>query len=286
MYRLMKVISGLSFMMYGYDAGVLGGLIKHQPFLDAMGNPQGAYTIPIIVASYDAAASVTAMGITLFTFYIGRRGTVLLGCGTSIIGALLQSSAYGIPQMIVGRVLTGFAIGCISSAVPTYLNECGSKVTDRGPANAINAMFLIGGVPLAYWIDYGFVHWYAQASWRIPIILQCIFAFVSGGTMWFLPDTPRWYYARKRNDEGDHVLSVLYDEPIDSKAVQDTRRHIIDALEAENAASEKLHWTMFLTGGIIDRTRMKIIRRICMCFWIREPTTPSASQLIANTQQL
>lgn len=121
---------------------------------------------------------------------------------------------------------------------------------------------------VAYWLDYGFVHWYAQASWRIPIILQCVFAVVSGGTMWFLPDTPRWYYAKKRYEEGDLVLSQLYDEDINSKSVQETRRQILEIIESQTKASESLHWTMFLTSGIIDRTRMKIIRRLCMCFWI------------------
>ena len=68
----------------------------------------------------------------------------------AVVGALLQASAYGVPQMLVGRVCTGFAIGSISSSVPAYLNECGSKVHDRGPANAINAALLLGGVPLGY----------------------------------------------------------------------------------------------------------------------------------------
>ncbi len=81
---------------------------------------------------------------------IGRRGTIIMGNAVAVIGALLQASSYSIAQMIVGRLLTGFAIGCISSSVPTYLNECGSKIHDRGPANAINAMFLMGGIPVAY----------------------------------------------------------------------------------------------------------------------------------------
>lgn len=60
----------------------------------------------------------------------------------------------------------GFAIGCISSAVPTYLSETGMEIGDRGPANAINAILLISGVPLAYWIDYGFVQYNTDWSWR------------------------------------------------------------------------------------------------------------------------
>lgn len=55
-----------------------------------------------------------------------------------------------------------------------------------------------------------------QASWRVPIIFQCIFAIVSGVTMYFLPDTPRWYYARNRWEEGDAVLAQLNDSTVDS----------------------------------------------------------------------
>lgn len=39
-------------MTYGYDAGVLGGVQETEPFLDAIGNPTGAITIPIIASSY------------------------------------------------------------------------------------------------------------------------------------------------------------------------------------------------------------------------------------------
>lgn len=157
---------------YGYDAGVLGGVLLHKPFLDAIGNPTGVYVIPMIVASYDLAACVTAVGVAFFAFNIGRRGTVILGNIVAIIGSVLQASSYSVAQLIVGRLCTGFAIGCISSAVPTYLNETGIEIGDRGPANAFNAILLISGVPLAYWIDYGFTKSDAQWSWRVPIIVS------------------------------------------------------------------------------------------------------------------
>ena len=136
---------------YGYDAGVLGGVLLHPAFLNAIGNPKGEYVIPMIVASYDLAAVVTAVGISFFAFNMGRRGTVILGNIAAVIGSILQASSYSVAQLIVGRLCTGFAIGCISSAVPTYLNETGIEIGDRGPANAFNAILLISGVPLAYW---------------------------------------------------------------------------------------------------------------------------------------
>ena len=164
LYTLMKIICGVSFMMYGYDAGVLGGVLLHKPFLDAMDNPTGTYTIPLITSSYSLAACVTSLIVAPFAFRLGRRGTVLLGNAVAIVGSAIQASAYSVPQLVVGRVCTGFAIGCISSAVPTYLTETGMDIGDRGPANAFNAILLIGGVPLAYWVDYGFVQMDNQGS--------------------------------------------------------------------------------------------------------------------------
>ena len=106
----------------------------------------------MIIATYDLAAFFTSIIIASFTFKIGRRGTILMGNSVAVVGALLQASAYSQGQMYVGRIAEGFAIGSISSSVPTYLNECGSRIHDRGPANAINAMLLLGGVPLGYWV--------------------------------------------------------------------------------------------------------------------------------------
>jgi hypothetical protein len=86
--------------------------------------------------------------------------------------------------------------------------------------------------------------------------------------MFFLPDTPRWYYARGRHDEGDAVLARLNDVPVDSPIVQETKREILLAIEVELEANSSIHWTQFLTMGIIDRTPMRSIRRICICFWL------------------
>jgi MFS family permease len=235
----------------------------------------------MIVASYDLAACVTAVGISFFAFRMGRRGTVILGNIVAIVGSVLQASAYSVTQLIVGRLCTGFAIGCISSAVPTYLSETGVEIGDRGPANAFNAILLISGVPLAYWIDYGFTKMNNQASWRVPIICQCVFAIVSGGTMFYMPDTPRWLYARNRWEEGDEVLARLNDSEIGSEKVQQTRREILASIEAELEANASLSWRQFLTMGIVDKTRMKIIRRLCMCFWLPMIREWMGSSLIA-----
>jgi sugar porter (SP) family MFS transporter len=224
--------------------------------------------IPWISSSYSLSACITCLIVATFAFRIGRRGTIILGNGAAVIGSIIQATANSVAQLTVGRVLTGFAIGCISSAVPTYLAETGVEIGDRGPANALNAAMLIGGVPIAYWIDYGFTKSDAQYSWRVPIAFQCIFAITAGTCMFFLPDTPRYYYAKNRHAEGDAALERLNDAPVESEQVQRTKREILMAIEAEEEAKSSLHWKMFLTSGVVDRTPMKIIRRLCICFWL------------------
>lgn len=106
LYRLMKFVCGVAFMMYGYDAGVLGGLLLHRPFLDAIGNPTGEWTIALVSSSYSLAACVTTLVVAPFTFYLGRRGTILLGNFAAIIGSVIQASSYSVAQLIIGRVVT------------------------------------------------------------------------------------------------------------------------------------------------------------------------------------
>jgi len=84
--------------------------------------------IPIIASIYNLAAGVMALCVSLFGMQIGRKGTILLGCLLICIGALLQAATYSVAQIIVGRIVTGSGIGCIASAVPTYM-VCLSNVT-------------------------------------------------------------------------------------------------------------------------------------------------------------
>ena len=43
LYKIMSAACGSAFMLYGWDAGVLGGIQATPQFLDAIGNPTGAF---------------------------------------------------------------------------------------------------------------------------------------------------------------------------------------------------------------------------------------------------
>lgn len=53
------------------------------------------------------------------------------------------------------------------------------------------------------------------------------------------------------------------------------------AIDAELEANSSLHWKQFATMGIVDKTPMKIIRRLCICFWLPMIREWMGSSLIA-----
>ena len=57
--------------------------------------------------------------------------------------------------------------------------------------------------------DFGMGFAHGQVVWRFPVAFQLVISLLSIALLFPLPDTPRWYYARKRNEDGDEVLRRL-----------------------------------------------------------------------------
>ena len=52
---------------------------------------------------------------------------IWLAMGLILVGATLQTSAYALSHLIIGRVITGFGTGIDSSTVPMYQSELSKK---------------------------------------------------------------------------------------------------------------------------------------------------------------
>ena len=64
--------------------------------------------------------------------------------------------------------------------------------------------------------------------------MQSCFAIFSGSLLFFLPDTPRWYYARNRYAEGDRTLARLHAKDVNEDVVQYQRGEIIASLHVSH----------------------------------------------------
>jgi len=266
LYKTMSAACGAAFMLYGWDAGVLGGIQETAQFRDAIGNPDGAFIIPIIASIYNLAAGIMSLCVTFFGMQLGRKGTIQLGNLLICIGAVLQAATYSVEQIIVGRIVCGAGIGCIASSVPTYMAEMSLEASERGPEVSYQLALLISGVALAYWVDFGFVQGLEQHPWlwRIPLAMQSCFAIFSACLLFFLPDTPRWYYARGRHHEGDAVLARLYTLPVEHETVQSQREILLASMKEEENESSSFNWLLLFW----DNSELQFGRRLRTSFLI------------------
>jgi MFS family permease len=54
---------------------------------------------------------------------IGRKRTIQFGSAVAILGCALQTGAQNISYLMVGRVVAGLAIGCLSMIVPVSVSS-------------------------------------------------------------------------------------------------------------------------------------------------------------------
>ena len=71
--------------------------------------------VSTITALYDVGAVFGAVGAAVVGDRLGRKRTLMLGCGVLIIGTVLMTTCFERVQMMFGRVLTGLGIGFITS---------------------------------------------------------------------------------------------------------------------------------------------------------------------------
>ncbi|KAJ5889767.1 hypothetical protein N7504_010577 [Penicillium tannophilum] len=235
-----------SFLLFGYDQGVMSGVVISDYWLAEMGHPSTVMT-GTITALYDVGAVFGAIIAALTVERMGRKGGLMVGAALIILGSALMGSCVERVQMIVGRIITGLGIGFLTSVAPVYQSEI-CLPSQRGWHVSCQLTTMLFGLMLAYWINYAFYFQPGQIQWRFPLLFQAIFAIYVLVVTPFLPDTPRWLMLHDSSPErGVMVLAKLRDKPEDDLDVQKEKSDIMTAINIE--AEEEGSWKSLFTDG-------------------------------------
>ena len=104
--------AGAGFMLFGYDQGVVSGLLTGKAWTDtfpaidttskgANGRPQLQGTV---VAIYDVGCFFGAIIAFTIGERLGRKRSILLGTAIIAVGTILQASSFSLPQIFIGRI--------------------------------------------------------------------------------------------------------------------------------------------------------------------------------------
>lgn len=231
-------VSAMAFLLFGYDQGVLGGLITTQQLLGSLGiNPKDADLQGTLVAIYDIGCFVGSMICSVRGHRLGRRVFLAVGSVLLIIGAGMQAGANGTGVLIGGRIIGGIGMGFTTSVVPVWVAEC-SQPHVRGSLVTTQISIVIFGIVIAYWVDYGTIkNLTGNVTWRFPLAFQAAFCLLCLAGLPFLPESPRYLYSRGDVKDADQIIARIYSVSVEDPIVTNVRRETLQAIEAEKEYS-------------------------------------------------
>jgi MFS family permease len=233
--------------LFGYDLGFMGGVTTSATFQNTFDHPNPSL-LGFLVASYEIGALFGALIIFILGDRFGRRTINMSGVSVIAIGGAVQASSFGVPQFLVGRIVSGIGLGMTTSVIPIWLAEC-TIPKSRGRMIAIQLSHLILGLILSNWTDYGVSTYASSIQWRLPCALQICICILCLCILPWLPESPRWLAKVNRMAEARHNLAALRGKDTASMEVDKEMHEIHFALtnEAEAASS----WTaLFKNAGI------------------------------------
>ncbi|KAJ5537611.1 Sugar transporter STL1 [Penicillium frequentans] len=257
-----STIATMGFLLFGYDQGVMSGIINATEFDDVFTAADGDSVMQaLITAVYEAGCLFGAMFALFTADRLGRRRMVMAGATIMIIGVVIQVTSFvdhlPLLQFMFGRVITGIGNGMNTSTIPTYQAEC-SRTSNRGLLICIEGGIIAIGTAIAYWIDFGASYGPPGLTWRFPIAFQIVFGLVIVIGMYFLPDSPRYLISRGKVHEGEYALAALAGCEIEDQETQLQKQLVIESIEAAGVA-EGAGYRDLLTGGRTQHFRRMLI---------------------------
>lgn len=198
----------VAFVLFGYDQGVFGGILQNKDWINQFRHPSDSET-GIIVSCYNLGCLSGCVVNFFLGEKLGRRKAIWTAMCFVIIGATLQCSAYTVPHLVIGRLVTGLGTGIKTSTVPMYQAELSAR-EKRGRLISAEVLFVGVGIVLAYWFDFGMSFAGGPIAWRLPIAFQMLFAITVIVVVFGIPESPRWLCNHGRREEALEALCAVH----------------------------------------------------------------------------
>ncbi|EIT77259.1 putative transporter [Aspergillus oryzae 100-8] len=280
-------------MLFGFDMGVIGGVLTMNSFKEQYGLKGKEDTVLAnlesnIVSVIQAGSFLGALVSTYVANAIGRRLSLILSALILFVGVAMQAGASGIIGVlyagrqvirslqslslanVVYRFIGGVSIGIASSVCPIYIAENAPRGI-RGLLTGFYQLTLVFGLTvlqLAFWINYGCErHLTGKEQFIIPLSLQAFPAVILLVGMLFANESPR-YLAMKRPERAPRVLATLRGLPEDHPYVIEELNNLRRQLEEESQHSESSMWCLLKESF----SKKSYRRRSILCITLMIPT--------------
>ncbi|KAF8517356.1 MFS quinate transporter-like protein QutD [Hysterangium stoloniferum] len=153
---LMAASAAFGGMLFGWDTGLIGGILSMDSFKHSFGLDQGQNAGELaslsgnIVSVLQAGCFFGALSSGFLSERLGRKPALLISVFIFFVGSIIQVcsgiNSTSLAPLYVGRIIGGWGVGMNSAIVPAYISESSPKAI-RGRMTGCGALDL--GKPIS-----------------------------------------------------------------------------------------------------------------------------------------
>jgi SP family sugar:H+ symporter-like MFS transporter len=260
---LMCAFAAFAGILFGYDSGYINGVMGTEVFKQEFGTFTGitetntrGYSIAsgtqsLIISILSAGTFFGALFSGALADWIGRRTTIIIGCGIFSVGVILQVASTSVALIAVGRLIAGVGVGFVSAINILYMSEVAPRKV-RGAIVSCYQFAITIGIMLASIVTYACRNYTNTGAYRIPIAIQFAWAIILATGLFLLPESPRYYVKKQQLEKAAKALGRVRGQPSDSAYIVDELAEIQANFEYEMSVGE-VSWLGMFSGGITNR---------------------------------
>ncbi len=257
-------VATLGGLLFGYDTAVISGAVSSidANFIDplhlsetARGSLSG-WTISSALFGCVIGSSLAGW----ISNGLGRKGGMLVAAALFLLSAI--GSAYpelglgpiggmgarALTPFILYRILCGVGVGIASMLSPLYIAEIApSRI--RGRLVSFNQLSIVLGMLIVYFVNWaialqGNETWVHTTGWRLMLLSEAVPAVLFLLLLIGVPDTPRWFVMKGRDERARSVLTRLAGEAEAHRVLADIRNSL-------GASAQSSTTSLFAFGALV-----------------------------------
>lgn len=240
--------------VFGWDTGTISGFIEMQNFKQNFAQYDTETNsfrfsnsrIGLIISIFNIGCAIGGLTIPKLGDIFGRKVGIISSMVIYIIGIIFQISSPHWIQFMIGRIVSGFAVGSISVLSPMFIAET-SPSEIRGVLVSCYQLMITLGIFMGYVTTFGTSVTFSDSrQWRIPLGLCFVWSLFLIGGIYCLPESPRYLIEKNLPEKARISIAKVNNLSADDESVTkelDLLFNVINEQHEEGCAtwSELLH---------------------------------------------
>ena len=246
----LTLTAALGGLLFGYDTAVISGAvgaIDHNfinPQTDLSETARSSLSgwaiscalLGCILGAFIAGPFSTKWGrkptlmFSAVLFFVGSLGSAIPEIGFGPIGGMGPAA---LTPFIIYRIIGGIGVGIASMISPLYIAEIAPPKI-RGTLVTFQQIAIVGGMLVVYFVNWAIAiqghgddSWVLSVGWRWMLASEVVPALIFFVLMLYVPDTPRWYVMRGKDDAALKVLTKLTDATEARKTLKEIEQTLV-----------------------------------------------------------